>query len=816
MPIFPPLPLLNALFCPQRRSFDREKTAFGDIFLPILAILRELLEFEVVFPMKAVILAGGEGSRLRPLTIGRPKPMAPLLGKPVLGHILDLLRRHGITQVALTLRTLPAAVTDYFGDGGEYGVRLTYFVEQEPLGTAGSVRQCMDFLGEEDFLVLSGDGVCDLDLGAFLALHQSCGAAASLALCRRSEPLEYGLVRTDDAGRVLGFVEKPGWGQVDTELVNTGIYLLSRRCMEQVSPRVEYDFGRDLFPALLQKGEALYGWEIPGYWQDMGDCGAYLSAAVDALAGRVALDAGTGRVEPPAGVEIREPVWIGQRSQLSPGCVVGPYAVIGAGSTLGTGAVVERSVVLGASVGEGAEVTGAILCPGAAVHRRAMVGAGAVIGDGAVVGAEAIVAPGVKLWPGCRVEEGGKATASRLTAGAGAPLHFSHGGALRGTVGEQVGAETLFALGALLGERGKVAIGWAGGPAASMLARAASCGVASAGGESLFHDGTCPAAGAWLGRYYRLPVSLFVQMDDDLAELRLFGPDGLPLPREGQRKLEGALLRGETARVPASRMGRAQTITGVRPGYAEETARAARLSQLPLHRLRVWVEPGEGANDALARALGALGCEVSRGTGRREPTLRADWGGFRLSAWDETGRPISPDRLLVLLTRIEMEQGRRRMALPGWAPAAAEEVARSFRGGVLRLGRDGEEALDLWREQPWFWDAASAGCRLCARLALTGESLAHLNDSVPKFHTVRREVPLHSGRGRVMGEILARDKGARSQGEGIRTAVGEGWVYLSPMSARNSLRLIAEATELEAAEEICALYDRRLRQLDRE
>ena len=766
--------------------------------------------------MKAVILAGGEGSRLRPLTIGRPKPMAPLLGKPVLGHILDLLRRHGVTQVALTLRTLPAAITDHFGDGAEYGVKLTYFVEQEPLGTAGGVRQCLDFLGEEDFLVLSGDGVCDLDLGAFMALHQSRGSAASLALCRRSEPLEYGLVRTDDAGRVLGFVEKPGWGQVDTELVNTGIYLLSRRCMEQVPAGVEYDFGRDLFPALLQRGEALYGWEVPGYWQDMGDCGAYLAANLDALAGQVALDAGTGRTRAPAGVEVREPVWIGERTQLAPGCVVGPYAVIGEGSTLGTGAVVERSVVLGASVGEGAEVTGAILCPGAAVHRRAMVGAGAVLGDGAVVGAEAIVAPGVKLWPRCRVEEGERATASRLTAGAAGPLHFSHGGALRGTVGEQVSAETLLTLGALLGEGGQVAIGWAGGSAAGMLARAASCGVSTAGGESLFHDGACPAAGAWLGKYYGLPASLFVQVDDDLAELRIFGPDGLPLPRERQRKLEGALLRGETARVPAPRMGSAQTITGVGPGYAEETARAARLGGLPLRRLRVWVEPGEGANDALARALGALGCQVSRGTGRGEVTFRADWGGFRLLTWDETGRPISPDRLLVLLTRIEMEQGRRRLALPGWAPAAAEEVAASFGGGVLRLGRDGEEAMTLWREQPWFRDAASAGCRLCARLALTGESLAHLNDSVPKFHTVRREVPLHSGRGRVMGEVLSRDRGARSQGEGVRTAVGGGWVYLSPMSARNSLRLIVEAAELEAAEEICDFYDARLRQLDGE
>ena len=257
--------------------------------------------------MKAVILAGGEGSRLRPLTLGRPKPMTPLFGKPVLGHILDLLRRHGITDIAVTLRYLPAVVTDYFGDGREAGVRLTYFTEDVPLGTAGGVKRCMDFLGEEDFLVISGDAVCDLDLTAFMALHQSRRGVASLALCRRAEPLEYGLVRTDDASRITGFVEKPGWGQVDTELVNTGIYILSRRAMDHVPEGEEFDFGKDLFPRLLAGGETLCGWEIPGYWQDMGDCGAYLDSAIDALEGKVELDLTAGAGKVPAGVELRRP-----------------------------------------------------------------------------------------------------------------------------------------------------------------------------------------------------------------------------------------------------------------------------------------------------------------------------------------------------------------------------------------------------------------------------------------------------------------------------------------------------------------------------
>lgn len=768
--------------------------------------------------MKAVILAGGEGSRLRPLTLGRPKPMTPLFGKPVLGHILDLLRLHGVTEAAVTLRYLPAAVTDYFGDGREYGMRLRYFVEETALGTAGGVKKCMDFLGEEDFLVVSGDAVCDLDLKALLALHKSRRAVASLALCRRDEPLEYGLVRTDRENRVLGFVEKPGWGQVDTELVNTGIYVLSRRAMEMVPENTPYDFGKELFPALLSAGEPLYGWEIPGYWQDMGDCGAYLECIQDALSGKVSLDLTAGRTSAPvpAGVEVRQPCWLGKRVSLAPGCIIGPYTVLGEGSAVETGAVVERSVLLGAAVGEGAEVSGAILCKNAAVHSRAMVGPGAVLGEGAVAGSEAIVAPGVKLWPGRRAAEGGRCTASLVTAGGSGPLRFNAHGAIRGVVEEDLSAEAMFSLGALLGEKGPVGIGWAGGNGAGMLSRAVSCGVTAAGGMALMSDAPCASAGAWLGRYYGLPVSLFVQQDGDRAEVRPFDSNGLPLSRGEQRKLEGALLRGEGSRVAGARVGGLETVAGVRSSYAAECAGLVRGGGAPSQLPDVAVERGEGANAVLAAALTALGCRVQRGARRGTPAFSADWGGFRLTAWDEKGKLLSSDRLLVLLTWIEMEEGEGRAALPSWAPAAAETVAERWGGRLLRLGRDGAEAEELWRRQLWFRDAVFAACRICQRMGKTGESLERMNSRLPRFATVRRELPVRSGRGRVMGNALRDLPAAQSQGEGVRLPAKNGWVYVVPSGSRSALRLIAESVSAEAAEELCAEMEERLRELDEE
>jgi len=477
-----------------------------------------------------------------------------------------------------------------------------------------------------------------------------------------------------------------------------------------------------------------------------------------------------------------------------------------------TGAVVERSALLGAGVGEGAEVSGAILCKGAALHRRAVVSPGAVLGEGSVVGVDAIVAPGVKLWPGRRVPEGGRATSSQVTATAPTALKFSEGGALRGTIGEEMTPETLLALGSLLGHAGQVGLGWWGGSAAAMLGRAALCGATAAGAMVLVGDAPCPSAHSWLARRYRLPVSLFIGQDGDAATLRLFSPDGLPLDRTCQRRLEGALLRGEGSRVPATRVGEAETVHGVRSGYVAEAAQLCRQTA-HVSPLTVRVEGG-GVNDVLAAALTALGCAVVR-EGRGLPAFSADLGGFRLSAWDEEGKAIPSDRLYVLLTRVEMERGEGQVALPAWAPAAADQVAAHFGGRVLRLGRD-KGAYELWRTTPWLWDGVFAACRLCAHLAATGESLTRLDRSVPRFATAHGEVPLRSDRGKVLEALVAASPAAQREGRGARLPVGAGWVYLAPMTRRSALRVITEATDAETAQELCEAYREKLLELDGE
>lgn len=250
--------------------------------------------------MKAVIMAGGEGRRLKAVTGDLPKPMVPLLGKPLMERVIELLRESGVTDIAATLRYNPAPILEHFGDGEDFGVKLRWFIEQEPLGTAGSVKNCLDFTGGEDFLVVSGDAACDFDLRVLMEEHARSGDAATLALYESPEPLRYGLVVPDAAGEVRCFIEKPPWERVVTDLVNTGIYALSPRAMELVPERREFDFARDLFPLLLQRGEGIRGVRMEGYWCDVGTPEAYYRCCLDALSGRLRL------VSPPPAEERRE------------------------------------------------------------------------------------------------------------------------------------------------------------------------------------------------------------------------------------------------------------------------------------------------------------------------------------------------------------------------------------------------------------------------------------------------------------------------------------------------------------------------------
>src|SRR5213596_3707179 len=293
--------------------------------------------------MKAVVMAGGEGTRLRPLTSNQPKPMVPVVGKPCMEHILELLRDHGMDEVIVTVAFLPQSIRSYFGQGETLGMEIGYSVEESPLGTAGSVRLAGRRL-DETFLVISGDALCDVDLTALVAAHKEKGAAVTIGLKSVENPLEFGIVVTDEDGRVERFLEKPSWGQVFSDTINTGIYVLEPEVLKHIPQDRPYDFSKELFPLLLEMGRPIYGHVFDGYWQDVGDLDQYRQANFDALDERIQLEISgiriRGNVWLGEGVDfddlegVEGPAFVGNYCRISPDALVGPYSVLSASVTL--------------------------------------------------------------------------------------------------------------------------------------------------------------------------------------------------------------------------------------------------------------------------------------------------------------------------------------------------------------------------------------------------------------------------------------------------------------------------------------------------
>src|SRR5919197_3715623 len=359
-------------------------------------------------------MAGGEGTRLRPLTSNQPKPMVPVVGKPCMEHILELVREHGMNDVVVTVAFLPQAIRSYFGDGSNMGMNIEYSVEESPLGTAGSVRLAADRL-DETFLVLSGDALCDVDLTKLIEFHRERRATVTIGLKSVDNPLEFGIVVTDDEGRIERFLEKPSWGQVFSDTINTGIYVLEPEVLRHVPSDRAYDFSKELFPLLLEMGRPLYGFVCEGYWQDIGNLDQFRQANFDALDGKVRLNVPgirlRGNIWLGDGVEIGDldvidgPAFVGSNVRVSADADVGAYSVLGSSVTLRERARIARSIVdSGTHVGRSTLIEGAILGRRCDVRAHVRLHEGVAVGDDVTIGAQSVVMPGVRIYPFKEVE----------------------------------------------------------------------------------------------------------------------------------------------------------------------------------------------------------------------------------------------------------------------------------------------------------------------------------------------------------------------------------------------------------------------------
>jgi mannose-1-phosphate guanylyltransferase/phosphomannomutase len=691
-------------------------------------------------------MAGGEGSRLRPLTSSRPKPLAPVANKPVMHHIVDLLRRHGITEVVSTLHYLADEIENYFGDGSEMGIAMSYVVEDTPLGTAGAVKLAEPLLGKHRFLIISGDALTDIDLTELVEYHVKRGAAATIALQRVANPLEFGVVVTDEHGRITRFLEKPSWGEVFSDTINTGIYVLEPEVFEYMETGNNYDFSRDIFPSLLRDGKPLYGHVTSGYWSDIGNLQQYVQANYDALSGAV-------RVEIP-GTEIRPGVWVGENARISADAHIQGPVCIGRNVTVEPGAVVEELTSVGASsivaenarlhraiawedvyVGENASLTGCTLADRVIVKDRVTVMEGAVIGRGSTLGSGATVPSNIKLWPDKSVAAGSIVSMS-LIYGIKWPGSLFAADGVSGLANIEVTPEFALKLGQALGSvlrpGQNVMTSRDAHPASRLTNRCIIAGLLSVGVNvqdlrenptpvSRYAVRTSGDAGVHTG---------ISPHDPDQFLIEFFDSHGVNIDKNTERKVENIFFREDFRRTPMASVGTLSFPERIIEAYTSGFLDALKPQAITATNLRVVIDYAYGnASLILPRILSNLGIEMvalnaffdnakvlTFGQNRRKhldqlsnvtTSLGATLGilldqhGEALALVDDRGRIIEGSRLLALLTvLVASSVAEARIAVPVMAPTAIETVAEAYGASVIRTRTDRRSLMAL---------AASAG-----------------------------------------------------------------------------------------------------------
>ncbi len=756
--------------------------------------------------MKAIIMAGGEGSRLRPLTCACPKPMVPLMDRPVMAYALELLKKHGITSVGVTLQYLPERVTEFFGDGGEFGVEMRYFVEEHPLGTAGSVKLAAEFL-DETFVILSGDGLTDCDLTQAVAFHKSCGALATMVLKKVENPLEYGVVVADAAGRVQRFLEKPGWGEVCSDTVNTGIYILEPEALQFIPAEKPHDFGRELFPALVEKGQKVFAHVMRGYWCDIGDLSAYLKAHWDLLDGRVTVEQPVkpGAVTRMPGAQVDRsailegPCFIGEGVRVREGARIGAYSVLGAGCTVEKHASVKRSVIWrGAKIGEGAQVRGGVVQTAATLGERASIFEEGALGDHSILGDGCVIMPGVKVWPHKEVTSGAKVDQNLVWGARGGDDLFAPEGPGQAARLAQGYAAAL--------KPGSVVVGRDNSMMSLAQARAVSAGLI-AQGVQVFELGP-----STLPQTSQAVRSMDAGGGVYVAETRLtLMTEGGTTPTTGEmRSLSGVLAREDYARPYSARL-----YAPVLAGGGERNYLAAMTKDIDLEGIRVQLyAPGEPLLTTAERALMRAGCQV-----------RAEWEAELMdpkpgetAVWiDETGEnarfsgdagALSEGENQQLLCWTALEMGFVRLPMPpgmtrsvvGYASQRGATVERvpSDRARWMRaLLKEDERLLRL------YFDGVYAAVQTLAALKKAGLTVSGVVRSMPRVFRSDRVFSVElKDRGALMRRLAENVPGA-SLSDGVTFEDERGWVWVSAPGEKKECRVLAEATSAEFAKELC-------------
>ena len=808
--------------------------------------------------MKAVVMAGGEGSRLRPLTSRQPKPLVPVAGRPIMEHILLHLRRHQMRDVVATVQYMGASIRNYFGDGSEQGVALTYSVEDSPLGTAGSVMLARAQL-TEPFVVISGDSLTDIDLVAAVRFHRERRAIATIVLKPVPNPLEYGVVVVDEGGAVQRFIEKPSWGEVISDLANTGIYILDPAVFDFFRPGEPTDWSGDVFPKLLKQGEPVFGWVASGYWEDVGSHGAYIKANFDCLEGRVKVQIPGERVgesiwvheeaEVSTSARIDGPALIGAGAKVRAGAWVNGPCVIGGYTTIDTGAKVSNSIIWDHTyIGENSRLRGSVVCRSVTVKSGCLLEEGSVIGSEVVLGVGATVNANVRIWPNKEVEPGAVVHESIIWAGSWKRGLFSSYGLTGLTNVEftpEFGARLGAAVGALSPKGTEIALSRDYTRSARMIHRAVMSGMISSGANATdLSVLPAPVARYWARHNHVSAVHVQTSpVDPRSADIRIFDDHGLDLDKRSERKLENLFFREDIRRVSHYEMGRIIRRDGQTDRYLEDMLAKLDLETVRGAGFKLLVDYNNGAAAlVLPRVLQEMNCTViPLSAAPAEIVVEQDASAFnahllemgvivsavkaklgifidtpgeRCFLIDESGDVLDHDMAFAVLAQLALSLKPGMLLGPASSSLAFSMIADEMQsrfvptkitpGAVLRAAQHADTVVAsdgtggyCWPDFAVSFDAIFTTVRVLELLARTGASLGALKSRIPAVaHRTAVEFCPWEVKGRVMRTMMERHlKDRIDLTDGVKVFVEGGWVLVVPDADRPEYHIIASTLD---------------------
>ena len=754
--------------------------------------------------MKAVIMAGGEGSRLRPLTCDIPKPMAPLLNRPVIEYILDLLDSHGITDACVTTQYLPDIISGHFQNGKYKGIELDFFEETTPLGTAGSVKNAAEGF-EDDFIVISGDAMCDFDLTAAMRFHKKNQSTATLIVTKISDPREYGLVSFDKDGKIEGFLEKPDYSQASTSFANTGIYILSPRIFRFIPSDSFYDFGKNVFPLLLIQKEDMFAYTDSGYWCDIGDLISYRECQFDMMSGKVRFEKSV-ELLPTGDFQIVEPCRIEGDVSIGKGAVIGPNAVIADGTVIGAETKIRDSIIhSNVKIGQKVTVTGAVICKGAAIKDCASVFEGAVAGSDSRIGTGATVDNNVKIWPQKQVEN--RAAAKKNVKFGLCRNDIFDDDGICGEIGTDITPEYLCRLGSAAGSLkniSKIGVAASSDKASKALKKAFISGILGAGAAAWDFGSCFEGMFNFALQFCNMDIGVYISAGNE-SVIRIKSISGLPLPRGLERDIEAFIARNEYKSCTWDKYKDVVEMQGIRHLYINEVIK---------HSKGIY-EDTEFDFTTQNSLIKAVADEVLQKTGSQNGnahTFSISREGDRVYYYYKDNPPIWHEQLLAVCCLDEFTMGCD-VALPYDAPIAADELASEHGRTVLRYlscpaDDSDSEARKLAAKQLWARDGLIMAIKAFSFSRRQGRELHEILERIPRFSLMSKQIDLSCSACDLLSKISDDShKDVIKSCEGVVYTKNGAILHAKPDKRGQALKVIAEANDFEAASEMAVSFE---------